>query len=537
MTTNAVPEVAAEHLIDRLVEACSRLSLHDAGPRLLLAAVAYGALLVLLRLGQGRSLVRRLSLPINLLGLACIIRSLLGDSLALIHPEIPRAFTAAVVFFTIFLTLRITEIGVLDFLFIRQGRKPVPVVLRDIARFVLSAVFLAFIVKAFFPGINFNVLAVSSIIVGYVLGNATQDTLGNLAAGLALNSEDSFSIGDWISVGPLIGKVTDITWRSTRLQTKNLEDIIVPNSTLSKEIVINFSRPTPELRIKVDIGIGYETPPNLVRQMFLDAVRDVPGIDAEPAPKVRLVNYADFAVVYEILFYVHDYAKMDDIRADLMNLIWYRLSRAGIAIPYPIRDVRARHITREDDLAREHDRLQRTARLIAGVDLFATLSGEERLTLAAGCRSRIFAAGENVVRQGEPGHSLFFIESGRVGVFVDQPGRARVSVGELGPGQFFGERSLLTGEGRSATITALGDAMVMELDKASFASVLQAKPDMAEYLGRVLANRDQVRGEIAAGAGAAPGSDSAETQKGRQFMLRILKFFGLSAAQPNESKS
>ncbi len=534
MSTNTVPGAIAVNLIGRLAESSSHVALHDVGPRILLAFAVYAALLVVLRLGQGLSLIRRLSIPINLLGFACIIRLFLGASLGVIHPEVPRVFSSAVVFLTIYLAMRIAEIGVFDVLFIRQGRKPVPIVLRDIGRFVLTAVFLAVIIKAFFPGINFNVLAVSSIIVGYVLGNATQDTLGNLAAGLALNSEDSFSIGDWISVGPLTGQVTDITWRSTRLRTKSLEDIIVPNATLSKEILVNFSRPTPKLRIKIQVGVSYETPPNLVRQTLFDAVHDVPGIDADPAPKVRLVEYGDFAIVYETLFYIHDYEKLDDIRAELMNLIWYRFNRAGITIPFPIRDVRARQITREDDLAAEQQRLHRIARLFAGVDLFSTLSDDERLTLAVGCQTRIFATGENIVVQGETGHSLFFIESGKVGVSVEQPGRARVSVGELGPGQFFGERSLLTGEVRSATVSALGDTGVVELGKAAFASVLQAKPDMAEHLGRVLAERDRARDEKSAGAGHARGHEPG-SQKGRQFMIRILQFFGLSSsAQPSD---
>lgn len=536
MSTNTVPDEAAVSLLDRVSEACSHASLNEAGPHLLLAIAVYAALLFALRLGQGRSLVRRLSIPINLLGFVCVIRLFLGEHLAQIHPEIPRIFTAAVLFFAIFLATRIVEIGVFEFLFIRQGRKPVPVVLRDIARFVLTAAFLAFIVKAFFPGINFNVLAVSSIIVGYVLGNATQDTLGNLAAGLALNSEDCFSIGDWISVGSLTGRVTEITWRSTRLQTKNLEDIIVPNSTLSKEILINYSRPTPELRIKIQIGVSYETPPNQVRQVLLEAVRDVPGIDAEPAPKVRLMDYGDFAIVYETLFYVHDYAKLEDIRADLMNLIWYRFNRAGLTIPFPIRDVRARQITREDDLAGESERVRGIARLFAGVDLFAPLSGEERLTLAAGCHSRVYAGGESIVRQGEAGHSLFFISSGKVGVFVDQPGRDRVCVGELGPGQFFGERSLLTGEGRSATVSALGDAVMVELGKEAFGSILKAKPELAEHLGRLLAERDRAREEKAAGAALAHNAEG-ESQRGRQIMLRILKFFGVAAPHQPEGKS
>lgn len=532
MNTNAAAEAVTENLADKLSDIWAHAALQNAIPGLLMAFGVYALLLTLLRLGGSIPVLRRISLPVNLFGFTCAIRLFLGDVFARIHPELIRVFTAVLVFLAIFLAMRLTEILIFDFLFIRQNRKPVPVVLRDIVRFGLTALLLAFVLKGFFPGINFNVLAVSSIIVGYVLGNATQDTLGNLVAGLALNSEDSFSIGDWITIGSLTGQITEITWRATRLRTKDSEDIIVPNSTLSKETLINHSRPTPQLRTRLRIGVSYEAPPNLVRQVLLDAIRDVPGIDEKPGPKIRLIDYADFAVVYEVLFYVHDFVKLDDIRADFMNLVWYRFKRAGISIPFPVRDVRARQFTREDDLAEERRRVDGIARLFEGVDLMACLSEAERHILAAGCRSRVFAAKEDVVRQGEPGQSLFLIESGRVGVFIGKPDGGRVSVGELGPGQFFGERSLLTGEGRSATVTALQDAVVVELGKEVFARVLQAKPEIAEQLGRLLAERDRAREEISAAADKARDSEAVR-QKGRQFMERILAFFGVSRSQSN----
>jgi CRP-like cAMP-binding protein len=264
-----------------------------------------------------------------------------------------------------------------------------------------------------------------------------------------------------------------------------------------------------------------------VREVLLNANRDVPGIDASPAPKIRVVNYADSAVVYDILFYIHDYERLDDIRADLMNLIWYRFKRADIAIPYPIRDVRERRITREHEEAVEKDGHAAIARLLAGNDLFSPLTDAERLTLAAACRVRIFAAGEVIVHQGDEGASLFVIEHGEVGVFVDQKDRQRVKVNTLPAGHFFGERSLLTGEGRSATVTALADTTVAELGKESFAGILKARPDLAEYLGRVLGERDLARQTASAGA-ATPAGPTNGTQKGHQFMTKILNFFGLT---------
>lgn len=527
MNTNDAAGAAARLMTENLAQLGSAPFLETALPRLLAVLAVYAMLLVLLRFGRGRPLVKRFALNLNLLGLACILQIFLGDRAGALFPIVPRIFLAAVVFFLTLLLLRIAEVALFETLFIRQGRKPMPVVLRDIARFVLTALLLAVVIKGFFPQVNFNVIAVSSLVVGFVLANATQDTLGSLVSGLALNAENSFSIGDWISVGDRIGKVTDITWRSTRLCTKNMEDLIVPNATLSKETLVNFSRPTPELRIRIPIGISYDIPPNKVREVVLEAVRDVQGIDPFPAPKVRLVEYGDFAILYDILFYIHDYEKMDDIRAEFMNLLWYRLKRANIAIPFPIRDVRLRQVNREDDRADEQSRVEDIAGLFARVDLFAPLSEEERRDLAAVCRTHLYGAREDVVRQGDPGHSLFLIKSGKLGVYVDQNERKRVCIRELGPGDFFGERSLLTGENRSATVTALDDSSLVELGKHAFRNILQAKPDMAEYLGKILASRDQSREELSAGAGALTPVEH-HRQKGHTLISKIRGFFGLS---------
>ncbi len=532
MSTNAAA-LSANAWTEKLSQLGSEPFLHDALPRAFLGLLVYAILLVLLRLGNRRPFPGRLAPALRLLGLACVLHLFLGEPLGRLFPAAPRVFTAAVVFFLLALLLRAGEIVLFEVVFPKQGRKAAPVVLRDIARAVLTALLLALIVKGFFPAINFNVLAVSSLVVGYVLASATQDTLGSLVAGLALNAENSFSIGDWIAVGDRVGRVTDITWRSTRLRTKNLEDIIVPNATLSKETLVNFSRPTPELRTRIQIGAGYDSPPNLVRQVLLEAIRDIPGIDPVPPPKVRVVNYADFAIEYEALFFIHEYERLEEIKADLMNLVWYRFKRAAIPIPYPIRDVRARQVTREDDRAAERERVEAGARLLAAIDLFAKLTDAERLALAGRCRPGIFGAGETIVRQGEAGHSLFLIESGRVGIFVDQNGRDRTRVGELGPGAFFGERSLLTGEGRSATVSALADTAVLELDKDSFKAILQARPEMAEYLATVLETRGRERAEKSAGAGPS-ARPITEQQKSHLVMARILHFFGLSPNNPQE---
>src|SRR5262249_49813876 len=113
---------------------------------------------------------------------------------------------------------------------------------------------------------------------------------------------------------------------------------------------------------------------------------------------------------------------------------------------------------------------------------------ESRERLANQLREQRFAAGEDIIRQGAPGDSLFLISHGRVDVRVGVDGVHR-SLAVLGPGQFFGEMSLMTGEHRQATCTAISDTVCYVVDQAAFRCVLDVRPAVAEDISTLLAGR------------------------------------------------
>jgi small-conductance mechanosensitive channel len=179
-------------------------------------------------------------------------------------------------------------------------------------------------------------------VVGYIVGNATQDTLGNLISGLALNTERPFQIGDWVTVGSHTGVVVDTTWRATRLRTKADDYIVIPNSSIAREPIVNFSRPTRNHGCYQAIGVSYDTPPNKVRQVVLNVLAECPEVCAEPAPSVFLTGYGDFSVNFTIKFFIADFPRQDPIQSGIMDRLWYAFRREGISIPYPIQDCRER---------------------------------------------------------------------------------------------------------------------------------------------------------------------------------------------------
>ena len=99
-----------------------------------------------------------------------------------------------------------------------------------------------------------------------------QETLGNAFAGLAIQIEKPFRVGHWITVGSHEGSVREITWRATKILTKSGNMVILPNSLVAREAINNYSEPTTPTRLYVEVGVGYQVPPNEARDALLSAL-------------------------------------------------------------------------------------------------------------------------------------------------------------------------------------------------------------------------------------------------------------------------
>jgi small-conductance mechanosensitive channel/CRP-like cAMP-binding protein len=433
------------------------------------------------------------------------------------------AFKATAAFLGVTIGLKLLDLLFFDRLPKWRNQPQVPLVLRDIGRWILAVVALMLIVRSFFPGVNLNVLAVSSLVVGYIVGNATQDTLGNLFAGLALNAERPFQIGDWVTAGGHTGVVVDTTWRATRLRTKAEDYIVIPNSSIGKESIANFSRPTRNHGCYLTVGLSYNTPPNKARETILDVLRHSPEVCQQPPPGVFLVNFGNFSIDFKIKFFIEDFARIDPIQSTVMDRLWYAFRREGISIPYPIQEEHFRDAAAEDQARRDAE-ADAVRESLSRVELFQSLSAEEVNRLAAGVKMKLFARGENLCVQGEAGDSFYVIREGRVGIFTKDGAGQSVRAAQLENGAFFGEMSLLTGAPRSATVTAETDVQVLCVSKQDFAGLLQANASLADKLAAALETRlAALRTILNAPAGTAPRSDTRSA-----LTARIRQFFRLS---------
>ena len=354
--------------------------------------------------------------------------------------------------------------------------------------------------------------AVGAVVVGFAL----QDTLGNAFAGLGIQSEKPFRVGHWIRVGEFEGRVAEVTWRATKLRTKSGNFVIVPNNIIAKDAITNYSEPAVPTRLEVEIGASYLATPADVKAAVLEAVRQVPRILREPPPDVLLHSFDGSAITYRARFWIADYEMDDEVRDEVRTAIFYAFGRCGIEIPWPIEVGYSREWPEPDAATKQQEREQ----VLARVDLFARLTDAQRREIAAASSIRLYGSGETVVRQGEPGQSMFVVCSGAASVVLE-PDRREVAVIEKGG--YFGEMSLLTGDARSASVTARGDTTVLELDADVFRALGAADPQAVEEIGLAAMKRRAELTVIRDATRNAAVADAPAT-----FLGRMKKFLRLA---------
>src|SRR5262249_42915062 len=154
--------------------------------------------------------------------------------------------------------------------------------------------------------------------------------------GLAIQIEKPFRVGHWVRIADIDGQVREITWRATKIRTKTGNFLIVPNSTLSKDTITNYSEPTQEFCAEVDVGVSYDAAPNLVKTTIFEARRDEPLLSAARPPEVLMLDFAASAVVYRVRAWATDFAADERLRDRIRSAIYYAFKRAAINIPYPV---------------------------------------------------------------------------------------------------------------------------------------------------------------------------------------------------------
>ncbi|HEY6806315.1 MAG TPA: mechanosensitive ion channel family protein [Pyrinomonadaceae bacterium] len=392
-----------------------------------------------------------------------------------------------------------------------------PTLVRNVFSIIAFSLLFLLIFTFEFPNANLGALFTTSAIFGVILGLALQDTLGNFFAGISLQADRPFQVGDVITVGNQrhTGVVEEISWRAIKIRTFQNHVVLINNSGAAKEPIEVCPRDNLNARI-VFFNTLYTDSPAKTIHVVREAVRETDNVSSRITPIVRIRNLGENGVDYECKYWLVDYAKYNDTDALIRQRIWYAFRRAGLNFAFPTRTL---FIERPGKATHEGDGGAIVERLSA-VDIFAPLSVEETKMLAQAAVRHVFAPGETVIRAGDPGSSMFVVHNGKVQVQISENGKP-IPVATLNEGDFFGEMALFTGEPRTANVVALEETEVLEIGHAAMKRVFDTNPDLVESLSFIMSERRQ-------GLASTVDSSVSPTDESAGILSAIRRFFGIS---------
>ena len=209
--------------------------------------------------------------------------------------------------------------------------------------FKYSVLGIGFLIALNILGINLQFLLVFAGAIGIGIGLGLQNMAANVISGFTIIFGGKIRKGDWVEVEGMMGQVTDIYLRATKVKTRDNIEYLVPNSNIISNTMVNFTLSSPLIRIELPVGVSYKADPRQVEKILLAAAENEPLVEKTYRPVVRFVQYADNSINFELLVWI-DVRKTPRrrIRSNLYFVIFEEFARAGIEIPFPQRDVHIR---------------------------------------------------------------------------------------------------------------------------------------------------------------------------------------------------
>jgi small-conductance mechanosensitive channel len=417
---------------------------------------------------RGSSLARPVHMVRNyLLPLAALLILLVGAMQ--ISGETTTVRIVATVFGFVVLVLLLSGTNATLFQGAPEGtwRKRIPSIFLDVARFALIAVgvglILAYVWGAHIGGL-FTALGVSSIVLGLTL----QNSVGQIISGLFVLFEQPFQLGDWIETPTARGRVVEVNWRATHIDTGS-GMLIMPNSVLATTSFTNHSRPPGTHSLVVTTQFGFDDPPDDVCAMLTRVAAALPQLRPDSTPVSRPAGAMEFRTVIPLR------TPADDIvaRATFLRWVWYASRRAGL------------HLDEAEDDFETPERLERSLRIVAPTLRLTQTEHDELLPHVSLAR---YGTDEYVQIIGQVPKRMIFIVNGRVQLVVIGEDGAIVPVRTLDEGDFLGSTTL-TREPVGTTAYALEEVTVLQIEREHIEELVGRKPLLLQDIGRTIEQR------------------------------------------------
>lgn len=414
------------------------------------------------------------------------------------------------------LAVKVVAFFIFDFLMGKRQNIKYPRLIKDIVVIILYVIGILLIAK-YYLNIELTVALASSAVLTVVIGFALQDLLGDLFTGIALNLEESLQIGDWIKAGDLEGRIEQFRWRSIKIRTVDNVLVLIPNQIASKKEVLRFGQVDESFALRMQIGVSYKSSPDDVIGTLLEVVKDVSEVLKTPAARVFVKGYDDFAIIYEIRFWLSDFSLKEPVKSEIRRKTWYAFKRKGIQIPFPIRDV---YISRMKESKEHRLALEEIIEILKNNEILNTISEKQLASVAADAEIKRYGSGELLIRENETGQYFYHILMGEAEVVKED----RV-ISSIGEGDYVGEISLFTGDPTVADVRLTRESTVLRISPEKFRESVQLNVKMARKLSEVIARRKAQLEEIQREADLSKTSRIKKDTE--NIFLRIKKYFSL----------
>lgn len=472
----------------------------------LLGVVAVLACLVGLRfLGEPSFAARRprivFALELLLLPmLVIVVGTLVADAVRRLGPFeareiLDRARTIALYALSLWLLARALDLFLWRSWFVRRTGYVAPGLVRGLSYALLLLPVLALVL--WWSGYSVTGVLLSTGVFAALVGLALQSTLGDLFSGIAISLEQPIRIGEWIELEDgTIGEVIDITWRSTRLQSFNSSELVVPNAKLAGQRIHNLSRPVRHYAAWYEVRLPPEILPRLATGLLLEAAARCRLVLKRPAPIVRLADAATRPYTYMVWVHYPTFLGSFRGREELFRAIDENLRRFGARTAVDIHEIT---VGRTRPVSVEPPTVEASLR---SVDLFRTLDDNQIARLAAESRYVTVEAGEVLMRAGERVDAIHVLLVGVLEESLTQKdGREAVNQ-TLSPGASFGQISTVCSQAAIVTVTATTDSVLIRIEPATLKALVEANPKLYDAFAAIVAQRiEAVRKTQAAAAG------------------------------------
>ncbi|MEI6386606.1 MAG: mechanosensitive ion channel family protein [Spirochaetota bacterium] len=405
----------------------------------------------------------------------------------------------------------------------------VPNLLRQGLNVIVYGATTLFVLQTVFQ-VSVSGLLTATGAMGVVIGLALKEMISDVFSGLMLSLDRTIKIGDYVRIEsrpaePKVGVIAQMNWRTVHLHTPENVLVVIPNTFLTANIITNLSEPSDTKEFELMFTFDFDVSSERIIRVLNSALYQTTQIlqDPEHEPKTRISRVNGTGVEYKVKYWlIPSKCGPGKARNFVINNVLYCLNQSGLQLSYPKSDVfNAGMPTRNLDI--REDRIG----LLGKIELFDELTHEEIAGVSMGIIERKVKKGDFIVRMGEEGNSMFLLVEGLLNVIIlDKACETEVKVAMLKSGNYFGEMSLLTGEPRSASISAFCDSLLFEIPKDSITKILRDNPCVVEAFSSKIAE-NKLRNETALANKTPEEKEKTKKDLSSSILGRIMNFFRL----------